>query len=383
MLWPVGASLVLGVVLFVVGPLLRGSRPGDVLGQYDVLLRSYDLAIVGKWLVQHASALELYLAVIPVAVAPIVLAAFFRQGRGGSERHAAFLAAFATVNAAALAIAAIVVTSQDDPGVEIDRLHDRYVFYVVPLWLVVLTWWVTAGAPRPRTLARLGAVLALALALLFPFGQLELQDGVKLFSAVGTAFPAALEEIAGSTVAGAIVTLVAVGLLLAAVFRKQSPAKLAFGALVAVFLVNSLLVWGRAFNPPERAVFDGPGLEKRWVDQGVPDDATVTILESSCEDAVLERDSYFLTEFFNDSIGDVVALTAEDPGARVGADGAVLLPSGRSLEARYVVAQPGARLDGVRIGSGTSAALVLWEVTGPVRFEDVPGREGFCLEPPA
>jgi hypothetical protein len=383
MLWPVGASLALGLVLVVVGPLLRGSRPGDVLGQYDVLLRTYDFVLVGKWLVQHASALELYLAVIPVAVAPIVLAAFFRRGREGSERHAAFLAVFATVNAAALAIAAIVVTSLDDPGVEIDRLHDRYVFYVVPLWLVVLTWWVAAGAPRPRVETRIGISLAAVLALLFPYGQLELQDGVKLFSAVGTAFPAALEEIAGSTVAGAIVTLVAVGLLLAAVFRKRNPAKLAFGVLVAVFLVNALLVWGRAFNPPERAVFDGPGLEKRWVDQGVPGDATVTMLESYCEDAVLERDSYFLTEFFNDSIGDVVGLTAEDSGTRIGADGTVLLSSGQALEADYVVAQPGARVAGEELASGTAARLVLWEVSGPVRFEDVSHREGFCLEPPA
>ena len=384
-LWPAGASLALGLVLFVLGPLVRGSRPGDILGQYEVLLRSYDLAIVGKWLVQHASALELYLAVVPVAVAPIVLSAFFARAKEGSERHAAFLAAFATVNAAALSVAAIVVTSQDDPGLEIDRLHDRYVFYVVPLWLIVLAWWIAAGAPRPRSLARLGAVLAIALALLFPYGQLELQNGVKLFSAVGTAFPAALEEIAGSTLAGAVVTLVAVGLLLLAVLRKQRPAKVAFGALMAVFLVNSILVWGRAFNPPEAAVFATPGLDRLWVDERVPEGATVTMLESSCEDAFLERDSYFLTEFFNDSIGDVVALAAEKPAARIGADGTVLLPSG-PLEARYVVAQPGARVDGSELGSGTAASLVLWEVSGPVRFESVSrpeAGEGFCLELPA
>jgi hypothetical protein len=377
-LWPAGASLALGLLLFVLAPILRGSTPGDVLGQYDVLLRSYDFATVGKWLVQHAAGLELYLAVVPVAVSPIVLSVFFVRAREGSERHAAFVAAFATLNAAALAVAAIVVTTQDDPGLEIDRLHDRYLFYVVPLWLILLVWWITAGAPRPRVPARVGIALAALLALLFPYGKLDLQDGAKLFSAPGTAFPAAIEEIAGSTLAGAVVTLVLVGLLLVA-FRRGA-ARLAVWALVAVFLVNTLLVWGRAFNPLEEAVFADPGLEQRWVDERVPEGATVTVLESSCEGSVLERDSYFLTEFFNDSIGEVVDLVGEDRTGRVGADGAVLV-EGAPLEAEYVVTQPGVQVQGAELGSGTAAGLVLWEVSGPVRLEGGEGREGFCLEP--
>ena len=85
MLWPVAASLALGVVLFVVGPIVRGGSPGDALGGYETLLRVYDLATVVKWLVLHGAAFELYLVVIPVAVAPIVLAAYFRaRGRAPS-----------------------------------------------------------------------------------------------------------------------------------------------------------------------------------------------------------------------------------------------------------------------------------------------------------
>ena len=182
-----------------------------------------------------------------------------------------------------------------------------------------------AGAPRPRVTTRIGIGLAALLALFFPYWQLELQDGVKLFSGVGTAFPAALQEIAGSTLAGAVVTLVLVGLLLATVFRRPGVApKVVYGALVGIFLVNAVLVWGRAFNPPEKAVFADPGLEQRWVDERVPEGASVTVLESFCEDAITERDSYFLTEFFNDSIDDVVRL-AENPTGRIGADGSVVL----------------------------------------------------------
>ncbi len=386
-LWPSAASLMLGIVLFVVLPLLRDAQPEEALGGYSDVAALHNPFTVAAWVVRHAAALELYLAVVAVAVIPIVLAAFYVLARGGSARHAAFLSSFATVNLAALGATAVVVTIQDRPEIEIDRLHDRYLFYVVPLWLVALVWWLREGAPTPRIATRVGIGLAVVLALLFPYGQLDLENGVLLFSAVGTALPAAFEEIGGSTAAAAVVTLVlVVGLLLAVFRRRGSAAKIAIGALVAVFLFNSLLVWGRAFNPPEEQVFASPGLERRWVDEAVPEGATVTMLESSCEDSILERDSYFLTEFFNDSIEDVVDLVAEDPNATVEADGSVVLESGQPLEAEYVVAQPGARLEGESLATGTAAGLTLWRVDGPVRVAELTEPEspsGFCLRVPS
>ncbi len=384
-LWPAGASFVAGIALFVAAPFVRGESPSKALGGYEGLVRTYDLLNVAKWTVWHASALELYLAVVAVAVAPVVLAAAFRRARAGSERSAAFVAAFATVNAAALLVTAVVVTSQELPEVAIERLHDRYLFYVVPLWLIVLVGWLAEGSPRPRVEMRVGVVTAFVLALVFPYWQLELEDGVKLFSAVGTALPAAIQVLAGSTVAGAAVTILLVGVLLAVVARGSGGPRLVVGVLVAVFLLNAVLGWGRAFNPPEREVFAG-GLERRWVDERVPEGAVVTVLDSACEDAVLERDSYFLTEFFNGSIEDVLALATEDPGARIAADGRVVLADGSPLEAEYVVAQPGVRLEGRELGSGTATGLALWEVGGPVQVAarpQAPTSEGFCLPPPS
>jgi Dolichyl-phosphate-mannose-protein mannosyltransferase len=382
-LWPAGASVLAGLALFVVAPVVRGEDPEEALGGYEGLVQSYNPFSVAKWLVWHASGAELFLAVAAVAVAPVVLAALYRAARAGEEREAAFVTAFATVNAAALLVTAVVVTSQSAPGYDVDRLHDRYLFYVFPLWLVVLVWWLRASAPRPRTALRIGLVLALLLAIAFPYGRLDLENGVLLFSAAGTALPSAIEELAGSTVAGAVVTVLFVAALLAAVARGRAGGRLAIGVLVAVFLLNAVLVWGRAFNPPEREVFDGTALERRWVDERVPEGATVTVLDSSCEDAPLQRDSFFLTEFFNGSIEDVVAFGGDAPRARIEADGVVVLEDGTPLEAEYVVAQPRVQLDGRELGSGTSTGLVLWEVGEPVRVvvrpvgSSVP--EGFCL----
>ena len=58
----------------------------------------------------------------------------------------------------------------------LDHLHDRYLFYVVPLWLVVLAVWLHDGLPRPVVAIAVGAGLALALPALIPFSQLAAEE---------------------------------------------------------------------------------------------------------------------------------------------------------------------------------------------------------------
>ena len=99
-----------------------------------------------KWLVYHLANLELYLAVVPFAVAPIVLSLVYRRARDGSERHAAFIALFVSANATFL----VLVAGFNSTIWAGERLHDRPLFYVVPLWLVVLFVWLAEGLPRPR-----------------------------------------------------------------------------------------------------------------------------------------------------------------------------------------------------------------------------------------
>jgi Dolichyl-phosphate-mannose-protein mannosyltransferase len=365
-LWPTVASLVLALGLLVVVPALRGDSPFGALGEYETSARAPDLIEVGQWLVYHVAGLGLYLAVVPFAVAPIVLASWLARARRGSERHASMLASFASINAAALAIVAYVVGGYERTGLGIDRLHDRYLFYVVPLWLVLLAAWAAEGAPKPRRVAAIGAAMALVLTLLLPYGELEIENGVKLFSAVGTAFPAAVVEIAGSALVARFVVLVLAALLLAGVlFRPGRRARLAVATVLAVFLFNGLLVWARAFNPPEEAVFAG-SLERRWVDESVGD-GSVAVLSTPCEDGVLARDSLSLTEFFNSSIGPVVEIGGEFPTGRVGRGGQIVGEAGRPLGADYAVAQPGVALAGERVADGTNAGLVLWHVGGRVR----------------
>ena len=89
--------------------------------------------------------------VVPVAVAPIVLWELGRAGRIGSRPAAAFVSLFAAANVSGL----LVVAAFTSTPWGYDRLHDRYGFYLVPLWLVGLV----GGSPpafrgpasRPRS----------------------------------------------------------------------------------------------------------------------------------------------------------------------------------------------------------------------------------------
>ncbi len=143
-LWPSLAALVLGIGGFVVRPLVRGDSPADAVGAYSVLFRGYDPLDIVKWIAYLLTDLEVYLAIVPIAVAPIVISRLWRRGREGSRQAAAFVAAFAMVNGGML----FVTAAFSSTVFGFDRLHDRNLFYLAPLWLVVLGVWLADGLPK-------------------------------------------------------------------------------------------------------------------------------------------------------------------------------------------------------------------------------------------
>ncbi len=129
--WPTALPVVLGALAFV-ARLASGSSAKDTFGAYWELWRGYDPFAVAKWFVYHLGDFAVYLVVVPVAVAPIVLWELGRAGRAGSRRAAAFVSLFAAANVSGL----LVVAAFTSTPWGYDRLHDRYGFYLVPLWLV-------------------------------------------------------------------------------------------------------------------------------------------------------------------------------------------------------------------------------------------------------
>jgi hypothetical protein len=295
----------------------------------------------------------------------------FRRGRRGDERHAAFLALFLAANTVFLLVAAAFNSEE----FAVDSLHDRILFYVVPLWLVVLFAWIRDGAPKPALAAISGAALALVLPLLLPFSEYAKDDARQQFNGVGTTLWATLHEATSGHGRPLLVAVVVA--LVAATLLARGRARLLPMAVVAVFLLSSALNWslaGRVATPWAEAL---PAGERSWLDDHVRADRTVTALVAvgECTD-LAARDGFYLTEFFNTSLARVVNVAT--PGdslptgrVRVRPDGSVALVSGAPLVAEYVLAQPGVEVEGRRVAEGTSARLALWETAGPVRLAGV------------
>jgi hypothetical protein len=367
--WPTALPVVL-VALAFGARLASGASASDSLGAYWELWRGYDPLQVGKWFVYHLGDFAVYLAIVPVAVAPIVLWTLGRAGRAGSRPAAAFVALFAAANVSGL----LVVAAFTSTPWGYDRLHDRYGFYLLPLWLIGLVVWLAAGLPRPLVATALGVVAALSLPLILPFGQLANEAGID--TVPGALWVRIEAELAGPGPASGrlALALFVVGLVAATVLLPRRIARAALPlAIAATFAATSYFAWQRMIEAPEDKVFAG-GLERAWIDDRLPADAPVTKLyvDTSCGSA-LERHALFLTEFFNSTVDRAAYVKGSVPDGLpiervdVSATGELETSPGNPLVADYVFTQPEIRLAGRRIAEGTNARLALWQVGGPVR----------------
>lgn len=366
-LWPSVLPLV-AAGAFLLARIAGGSSPRDSLGAYWELWRGYDPFGVAKWVVYHLADVEIYLAVIPLAVAPIVLTRLVRSGRAGSIVDSAFASLFIAANATGL----IVVAAFTSTPWGYDRLHDRYAFYLLPLWLLAFVVWLADGLPRPLVATATGVVLALVLPAVLPFRQLANEAGIDTVPGALWVWVEAQVAGPGALSGSRLLAVFVIGLLFAMILLPRRAAGALVVAVLAVLLVTNALAWERLIDAPEDAVFAG-GLERSWVDDAVPEDARVTKLyiDTECGSA-LERHALFLTEAFNASVDRAAYIGDSTPDGLpiervdVGPDGLLLLSPGNALMAEYVFTQPGVELEGERVATGTNAGLLLWRTEGPV-----------------
>jgi len=368
-LWPTALPLVLTVIAFC-ARLASGGDASGSFGAYSVLWRGYNVLDVGKWFAYHVGDFTVYLAIVPVAVAPIVLWSLARAGCAGSRPAAAFVALFAAANVSGL----LVVAAFASTPWGFDRLHDRYGFYLLPLWLIGLVVWLDSGLPRPLLASAIGLVAALAFPLILPFDQLANEAGID--TVPGALWERIAAEAAGPGPASGSLALgiFVVGLIAATLLLPRRIARVALPvAVAATFAAMSYFAWERMAGAPEDLVFAG-GFQRTWIDERVSKNDTVTKLyaDTTCGSA-LERHAIYLSEFFNSTVDRAAYLRGSVPDGLpiervdVARSGELETSPGKPLVADYVFTQPGIELAGRRIAEGTAARLVLWRVGGPVR----------------
>jgi len=356
-----GVVIGAGVTLLV-AQVARGRSLPDLLGAYSVVGESdYELGEVLRYALYHVAELDLYLGVVPVA-ATIVLVA---SSRSLDRPLQALLA-----TALAVTFWLVLVVSAF-ASVFAQRIQERNLFVVVPLFLILLLAWVDRDAPRPRVVALVAAAASAALVLLIPFERFidtsALSDTLMLLPWWSVQDHVGLEWVAEL----AFVLAVA----LAALFVLL-PTRYALALPLVV-----LAYYGAVFHPiwagehgvkqaSAGAVFQGiRGAPRDWIDAALPDAARAAVLWTGRAD----RFTVNQNEFFNRTVGDIFYLRQPTPGG-VGEtlvridprDGLVRLPDGEAFATEYLLTDGSVTPDGEVVARDDLLGTTLWRVGGAV-----------------
>ena len=351
-----------GGALVLVAQIARGRSLSDLLGAYSIVGESdYQPGEVLRYLLYHLAELDLYLGIVPVA-ATIVLVG--RARMLDRPLQALLATALATTFWLVLVVSAFASEFAQ-------RIQERNVFVVAPLFLVLLLAWVERGAPRPRALAAFAAGGAAAVVLLIPFERFidtsALSDTLMLLPWWTVQDHVSLEWIA-ELAFGLALVLGAAFLLVPRRYALVLPL-----VVLAYYAVVFQPIWAGPHGVKQAsagAVFQGiRGVPRDWIDSALPDDAQAAVLWTGRAD----RFTVNQNEFFNRAVGPVFYLRQPTPGG-VGEtkvhvdprDGMVRLPDGVPLVVEYLLTDGSVTPDGEVVARDDLLGTTLWRIDGDV-----------------
>jgi hypothetical protein len=361
-----------GTGLALVGILVRTIANGGALplaGRYSNVGSAHAspirvLEIAG----QHLAALDFALGIVPFAGA--LLAAYALAQLGFPRRELIFGCVAVAVTIWLLFEVAFDAAAFDSgTGQGIPRIHERYLIYVVPLFLVATV----AGlrAARPRVGARFHLIIAVAAALLpaaIPFSR------VINYSIVADSFGL---QIFGTDVAGRIAPIsnpVAVALVISSVFGlgylyalvRPRPS-FAIVVTVIAFLIMSTLARDRIIGASKQMAVVDPLAHVAWVDDRVDDGEVALIgghgarrsalLDTAFDNFSISRLYYTCTSTFGSGFGER-RLTVDSAGR--------LRDDLEPVKARFAVVPADFRVKGRVLARDRKGGLMLIAPAGGV-----------------
>jgi hypothetical protein len=348
----------------IVAAALNAMHGNSPLGPYHVLLSSYSPVDLVRWALANVADLELYVGVVPLAAFGVLLVGAMSSPSSVPTELRRIVILTASVGTALLATVAVLSTSQYGLG----RVHERNLFSIAPLLLIVFLAWVDTGFHRPRRTARVVAFIAVLLPLTIPPGAVKKSgiEGLALVWWDATRIPSPFVVIA-------IAAFAAVGSFLFLSVKRPSVAVRACMTVMCVTLLGAEL----------RSLGDLPYVQNRknadWIDRAVGPGSTVVEIVATSSTWKLRSErihDVWTNEFFNRSVHDVLSaggmlpdglpvkrLTVGSTGclaARVAGRYAVIA-SNRPLDAPIVARNPATRSVLYRLeayeGSGCIARL--------------------------
>jgi hypothetical protein len=370
--WITIAGSAVAIIVFELG---RGQTPHGLLGAYAVVTDRYSLGDVPQWFVYHLADLDLYVGIIPFAAAA-ALALTVLQGRERSRPVKEFvLVSLAVVGWLTLLVAAYATQAPAE------RVHERYLFYVVPLFLIAFLVWVDRGLRWPARVEPVSALVAAALPAALPF-DLIVSRNMQASTPGLLPWGGFTKTLAAPSYAWALALALGVlGGLLFIVGRRRL--RLVLPVLVLLnFAVIGFFVTARYGVVADGAAKLGAASERDWIDRAVPRDSTVVALWSGRFRRGLEgRYAIWENEIFNRSVGAIYDLReplkryTRETRTRIDPSSGVLSDlTGRPVRARYVLSDVTFPLVGSVVARDVRTGVVLYAVGGVVRAAQVPAR---------
>jgi glycosyltransferase involved in cell wall biosynthesis len=358
--------LAAGIVSVLAIQLFRGHSLYDVLGSYSVTGHAtYRPDQVVKWVLYHVAELDLYLGIAPFAA--LVLLTFV--GRSLDRPLRVFLAAALPLTAWLLLEVGAFASALSP------RVEERNLFYVAPLFLIVLLAWIERGMPRPPRAAATAALLAAALPGALPYHRLiDISAESDTLALVPLWW---LQE----TVVGAdtipivvVAAAAAIGLLFFSISPRYALVLPAVVLLWFAFATERIERFDHGFPKASvGALYQGITAPRRdWVDAAVGRNADVAFVYSG-RDPTHHPDTLWENEFYNRSIGPVYDLRQPSMGGlpethvAQRADG-VLLADGKPVHHPYVLSEESVPLAGAVVARDKLKGMALRRTDGLVRI---------------
>jgi hypothetical protein len=318
-------------------------------------------------LVQHLAGLDLAVGVAPFAAA--LVAAYALRSAGFPPERLVFGAVATAATVWLLLLVAWDAAAFDAAGTvtqgaaNTPRIHERYLFYLVPLFLVALVAVLRSGRriPRSRYFAAAGAAALLPAAI--PFSRVInstiVADSFSLqfFARNGHFAPIGHAKLA----AVGLASVLAASFVLAA-WGRAWPAVV---MTVVAFVFMSHLERDRIHSAAVGAIHGGLPSHPDWVDRTVDGENVILVGGNG---AGLQRIGLWETAFFNLKIGRIYYTCPSFFGSEFGERPAAVDPVTGSLEdttgsgtlvARYAVVPSSLGLVGQVLAEDESAGLML------------------------
>lgn len=364
---PTLGFLAAAAIVYGVRQLVAGGGATGGLGVYSgAVTVHYSFANAVRWIVYHAGALVLATGVVPFSALVLLVGDVFARGRASTRAERAFVAVGAPGALFVLLQVGVFASRRAE------RIDERYMFHVVPIFLIGLLLWLLRGAYRPRGALVFATALPVALLVAFPVSTLIAEPGSASDTFTIVALGRLRSHLAAPDDLGILIAVAVGGVALAVAFMPRKTLLVVAPAALVLWFGYASVAVAHSLRASSEGALAGTRLggAAGWVDAALGRDADVTVLDTVAADQATDNALTLLeTYFWNRSVKRLASVNP--PGVCcLPQEAAVVDAANGAIDAGvrspFVLALPDLGLDGRLVAR--NAGMGLYRLAGAPRL---------------